>query len=93
MSTDPVLDEIRHQEAGEWAEQMQAQSIQNLYDDTVDMVKRGDLSRIVETFAWDDVNAEVAVSALNVGRAHGSVSASQAIQALAQVWANQYAKD
>ena len=92
-SMNPVLDEIRYSEAMECAEAMQDARIKTLYDDTMDAVKRGDLSRIVETFAWDDVNAEVAVSALNVGRAHGSVSASQAIQALAQVWANQYAKD
>ena len=93
MSTDPVLDEIRHQEAGEWAEQMQAHRVQSLYDDTMDMVKRGDLSRIVETFGLDENNGLIAVRALNSGRAHGSPYSTQALQALAGAWANHHAKD
>ena len=93
MSTDPVLDEIRYSEARECAEAMQDARIQTLYDDTMDAVKRGDLSRIVEVFSWDDANGLIAAAGLNVGRKHGSVSATQVLEALARIWANQYAKE
>ena len=92
MSTDPVLDEIRHQQIQEWEEAMQDARIKTLYDDTMDAVKRGDLSRIVEVFSWDDANGLIAAAGLNVGRAHGSVSATQALEALAHIWANEHAK-
>lgn len=93
MSTDPVADEIKHQEACEWQEALRDHRIQALYEDTMDAVKRGDLSRIVEVFSWDDANGLIAAAGLNVGRAHGSVSATQALEALARIWANQHAKE
>ncbi|QIL72284.1 hypothetical protein G7048_19150 [Diaphorobacter sp. HDW4B] len=82
MSTDPVLDEIRHSEAMECAEAMQDARIKTLYDDTMDAVKRGDLSRIVETFSWDEENGRIAAAAMN----------AQALEALARIWANEHAK-
>lgn len=93
MTTNPVLDEIRYSEAMECAEAMQDARIKTLYDDTMDAVKRGDLSRIVEVFSWDDGNGLIAAAGLNVGRKHGSVSATQALEALARIWANQHAKE
>ena len=93
MTTNPVLDEIRHQQIQEWEEAMQDARIKTLYDDTMDAVKRGDLSRIVEVFSWDDANGLIAAAGLNVGRKHGSVSATQALEALARIWANQHAKE
>ena len=92
-STNPERDAARYEAACEWQEAMQDARIQTLFDDTMDAVKRGDLSRIVEVFSWDDGNSLIAATALNVGRAHGSVSATQALEALARIWANQHAKE
>lgn len=92
-STNPVLDQMRHQDACDEAEDELAARIQSLYDDTMDSVKRGDLSRLIETLSWDDNNGEVALTGLNVGRAHGSVAATAALKHLARIWAEQHAKD
>ena len=82
MTTNPVLDEIRYSEATECAEAMQDARIKTLYDDTMDAVKRGDLSRIVETFSWDEENGRIAAAAID----------TQALETLARIWANEHAK-
>jgi hypothetical protein len=81
-STNPERDAARYEAACEWEAAMQDARTKTLYDDTMDAVKRGDLSRIVETFSWDEENGRIAAAAMN----------TQALEALARIWANEHAK-
>ncbi|MBF5007627.1 hypothetical protein [Diaphorobacter caeni] len=91
-STNPVLDQMKYQDACDEAEDELEARVQSLYNDTMDAVKRGDLSRIVETFGLDEKNGYIAVSGLNCGRAHGSPYQTKALETLARAWAQHHAK-
>ena len=92
MSTDPVLDEIRHQQIQEWEEAMQDARIKTLYDDTIDQVAKGDFSRLYESMDIDPAHIHTAFDALKTCATAGSPAAKRAIKAMAQTFADHHAK-
>lgn len=92
MSTDPVLDEIRHQQIQEREEAMQDARIKTLYDDTIDQVAKGDFSRLYESMDIDPAHIHTAFDALKTCATAGSPAAKRAIKAMAQTFADHHAK-
>ena len=90
-STNPVLDQMRHQEKVDWAERLREHKEKALCDETMQLAVGGDFARLHEAMDYDD-NDMVVFEALISCAGSGSPVATRAIRRLAKTYARLFSE-